>query len=69
VNWATGHRIASTCQGWKNELQRLSLAAQQNGYKGAKVFVNNNEAIKLAQELFGKEDWFKGIKFISEALK
>ena len=54
--------------GWKDELQRLSLAAQQNGYKGAKVFVNNEEAIKLAQELYGKEEWFKGIEVIFKAL-
>jgi RHS repeat-associated protein len=62
----TGLRVH--VMGWKDELQRLSLAAQQNGYKGAKVFVNNNEAIKLAQESFGNEEWFKGIEFIFKAL-
>jgi hypothetical protein len=64
--FGTGLRVH--VMGWKDELQRLSLAAQQNGYEGAKVFVNNEEAIKLAQELYGKEGWFKGIEFILKGL-
>jgi RHS repeat-associated protein len=50
--------------GWKDELYRLSLAAQQHGYQGAKVFINSEEAIRVATEVFGKENWFKYLELI-----
>jgi hypothetical protein len=50
--------------GWKDELYRLSLAAQQHGYQGAKVFINSEEAIRVATEMFGKENWFKYLELI-----
>lgn len=54
--------------GWGDELQRLSLAATQNGYRGAKVFVDDQEAIRLATELFGETEWFQGIEFVAQTL-
>ena len=56
-------------QGWGDELERLSLASQQNGYKGVKVFTNSQKAITIAQELYGDKDWFKAIQFVHEAPK
>jgi len=50
--------------GWQDELYRLSLAAQQHGYQGAKVFINSEEAIRVATEMFGKEHWFKYLELI-----
>ncbi|MCB9148585.1 MAG: hypothetical protein H6641_07470, partial [Caldilineaceae bacterium] len=56
-------------QGWADEFERLALAAQQNGYKGVKVFTNSDEAIQIAKELYGQHDWFKTIELISQAPK
>jgi hypothetical protein len=63
----TGLRVHVS--GWGDELHRLSLAAQQHGYNGVKVFANDEEAIRIAQELYGREEWFKGIQFIFEGVK
>jgi len=56
-------------KGWADELQRLSLAAQQNGFYGVKVFTNSGAAMQKAIELFGQEDWFKMIQFVYEGVQ
>lgn len=56
-------------RGWEDEFERLSLAAQQHGYSGVKVFINNNAAIQKAQELFRDKDWFKMIELVPEHLR
>ena len=54
---------------WADELQRLAAAAEQHGYNGVRVFVNQAEVIPLAQELFGTQEWFRLIEFIYQTPK
>lgn len=54
---------------WGSELQRLSIAAEQYGYNGVKVFVNDAEAIRIAQNLFGNEEWFRLVEIIYQVAK
>lgn len=37
---------------WSSMVERYSLAAQQNGYLGVKVFVNSQEAVEIATRMF-----------------
>jgi hypothetical protein len=48
--------------GWRNLIERESLAAAQNGYRGVKVFVDSLEARAKAIELYGED--FKNVEFI-----
>ena len=56
-------------KGWGDLFQRQSVAAQQFGYQGVKVFTNSKEAVEMAKKLFGDKDWFKMIDIIYEAAK
>jgi hypothetical protein len=46
---------------WGDMVEKYSLAAQQNGYVGVQVLVNNQEAVKLASEMYAA---FKNVQFI-----
>jgi RHS repeat-associated protein len=56
-------------QGWEDEMERLSLAARQHGYGGVKVFTNNQDAIRVAKELYKGKEWFTNIQFIFEKVR
>lgn len=49
-------------QGWAQQVERYSLAAQQHGYHGVKIFVNIEEAALKAAEMYGR--LFPNVEFI-----
>jgi RHS repeat-associated protein len=54
-------------QGWRDQIERLSLAAEQHGYQGVKVFVSSQEAVLKAINLYQRD--FPNVEFIFQALQ
>jgi len=62
----TGTGLDWHVRGWSDQIERLSLAAEQHGYQGVKVFVSSQEALLKASELFRD---FKNVQFVFQPLQ
>jgi hypothetical protein len=55
-------------RGWSDQIERLSLAAEQHGYQGVKVFVSSQEALQKVIKLYPKSA-FPNVEFIFQPLQ